>query len=136
MTKDKFSDDFNDKQWEDANYVKRISEYAKQDLMYLVNKKPKSINIIKNSFIGDKKHNEEPMIYKTIKSRGFTDVLTPVSKTPGQTYLWKDFISSHYHDVDYNGQHMRNNYNEEYHYDAKGNPTAYEKVIMGHQTPI
>ena len=29
MTKDKFQTSFNDDKWEDANYVKRISEYGK-----------------------------------------------------------------------------------------------------------
>jgi len=92
--------------------------------------------VIKNSFIGDKKHIEDPMIYNTVKSRGFTDVLTPVSKTPNQKYLWKDFITSHYHDVDYQNKHMRNNYNEEMQYDPKGRAVPFERVIIGHQTPI
>jgi len=34
MTRNKFSSEFNDEKWEDADYVRRISEYGRRDIQY------------------------------------------------------------------------------------------------------
>jgi len=65
MTNQKFDTEFGN--WEDSDYVKRISEYAKQDLMYKVNHKQKQYNTIKNSFVKDRRLVEYPQIYKEIQ---------------------------------------------------------------------
>lgn len=58
MTSDKFSNEF--KEWENADYVRKISEYAKQELMFKTNHKEKNYNVIKNSFLDNKKLVEFP----------------------------------------------------------------------------
>lgn len=65
MTSDKFKDEFKD--WENADYVRKISEYGKQELMLKMNRKEKSYNVIKNSFASDKKLVEFPQMYKEIQ---------------------------------------------------------------------
>ena len=58
MTSDKFRTEF--KEWDNADYVRKISEYGKQELMLKTNHREKNYNIIKNSFLSDKKLVEFP----------------------------------------------------------------------------
>lgn len=74
-------------------------------------------------------------MYKQIQEDQFTDVLTPVQRTPTQDQLWEQFKSGHFFDVDYshrsNGQQQVQD-NLEVVYDVKGNAQIFEKVISGH----
>ena len=133
MTDNKFESEFGD--WEDADYVKRISEYAKQDLMYKVNHKQKQYNTIKNSFVKDKRLVEYPQIYKEIQYGQFTDVLTPVEQTTMQGNLWSNFKSLKYDPVQYKEREEKNS-NIELQYDTKGNYKQYEKVINNHRVNV
>ena len=68
MTKDKFGTEFADEKWEDAKYVRRISEYGRRDIQYNVGRIQKPENVIKKSFIGEKKFGDDPDMYKSVKS--------------------------------------------------------------------
>jgi len=62
MTNGKFNNEFKD--WEDSDYVNKISEYGRQELKAKRQGKKKEYNSIQKSFLKDKNLNEEPMIYR------------------------------------------------------------------------
>jgi len=126
MTNNKFQKEFST--WEDSDYVKKISEYGHQELKAKRNGRAKEYNVIKNSFIKDKKLNEDPMIYQQAQDQQFTEVLTPVQQTPTQSQLWSNFKTSHFFDVDYAGRNQETP-NLEAQYDQQGNRKIFERVI-------
>lgn len=62
MTNGKFNNEFKD--WEDSDYVNKISEYGRQELKAKRQGKKKEYNSIQKSFLKDKYLNEDPMIYR------------------------------------------------------------------------
>ena len=85
--------DIDNSSWEGAQYVEKISEFAKQKTRERFNPaKEKRVGIVKKSFINDKQHLEVPDYYNTVQPQQFTDVETIVpSETTGE--LWKNFKS-------------------------------------------
>lgn len=126
--------DSKDRSWEDARYVYKLSELGKQALRdRLYKPKQKQIGSIRASFIGDNIHKEMPEIYNTVEDKQIVDVFTPVQESPVQDFLWKDFKTSHFRDVQYKG---RESAGSEDMYDKKGERHIVQKVINQRIVPI
>lgn len=129
MTKDKFGNEFETEKWEDAQYVRRISEYGNRDIQYNIGRLKRNENVIKKSFVGEKKFGEDPDMYRNVKSDQFTDIVIPYKQEPEQINLWKDYKTNNYHDVEYKEKARLKNFNYEVVTQLNGKKVTYEKVI-------
>jgi len=48
--------------------VRRISEYGNRDIQYNIGRLKRNENVIKKSFVGEKKFGEDPDMYRNVKS--------------------------------------------------------------------